>query len=114
MQQRFADALRISLQSAFGVEAPSTLTDEEKCAVLGGKPTVEELCHRLRKGRYRNIIVMVGAGVSVAAGIPDFRSPGAGLYDNLKKYKLPSPQVSTNLAQFFHTPLQPSLSVALF
>ena len=27
-----------------------------------------------------------------AAGIPDFRSPGTGLYDNLQKYNLPSPQ----------------------
>ena len=28
----------------------------------------------------------------LAAGIPDFRSPGTGLYDNLQKYDLPSPQ----------------------
>jgi hypothetical protein len=27
-----------------------------------------------------------------AAGIPDFRSPGTGLYDNLQKYNLPDPQ----------------------
>lgn len=27
-----------------------------------------------------------------AAGIPDFRSPGTGLYDNLQKYNLPNPQ----------------------
>ena len=29
--------------------------------------------------------------MSVAAGIPDFRSPGTGLYDNLAKYELPKP-----------------------
>lgn len=28
----------------------------------------------------------------VAAGIPDFRSPGTGLYDNLQQYNLPHPQ----------------------
>ena len=28
----------------------------------------------------------------LAAGIPDFRSPGTGLYDNLQKYDLPDPQ----------------------
>ena len=27
-----------------------------------------------------------------AAGIPDFRSPGSGLYDNIQKYELPHPQ----------------------
>ena len=27
-----------------------------------------------------------------AAGIPDFRSPGTGLYDNLQQYDLPHPQ----------------------
>ena len=40
----------------------------------------------------KNIVVMTGAGLSTAAGIPDFRSPGTGLYDNLQKYDLPSPQ----------------------
>ena len=30
--------------------------------------------------------------MSVAAGIPDFRSPGTGLYSKLEKYKLPYPE----------------------
>ena len=34
---------------------------------------------------------MSGAGISVAAGIPDFRSEGTGLYHNLQKYGLPRP-----------------------
>lgn len=34
---------------------------------------------------------MIGLS-SVAAGIPDFRSPGTGLYDNLQKYDLPYPE----------------------
>jgi hypothetical protein len=29
---------------------------------------------------------------SVSAGIPDFRTPGTGLYDNLQKYDLPYPE----------------------
>ena len=37
----------------------------------------------------KNILILSGAGVSVAAGIPDFRTPGTGLYDNLQKYSLP-------------------------
>ena len=48
----------------------------------------------------RNIIVMAGAGISVSAGIPDFRTPGTGLYDNLAKYKLPEPAAVFNIDFF--------------
>lgn len=33
--------------------------------------------------KFENVIVMLGAGASTSAGIPDFRSPG-GLYDQLR------------------------------
>ena len=51
-----------------------------------------------------NIVVMCGAGISVSAGIPDFRSPGTGLYDNLQKYDLPSPQSIFELSYFREKP----------
>ena len=51
------------------------------------------MCKHLQGlGRPANIIVMTGAGLSTSAGIPDFRTPGTGLYDNLEKYGLPEPQ----------------------
>lgn len=52
----------------------------------------------------RDIVVMGGAGMSTAAGIPDFRSPGTGLYDNLQKYDLPHPQAIFELAYFRERP----------
>lgn len=44
------------------------------------------------KCKGKRIIVMTGAGISVAAGIPDFRSPETGLYNKLQKYNLPRPE----------------------
>ena len=39
-------------------------------------------------------------GISTAAGIPDFRSPGTGLYDNLQKYDLPYAEAIFDIAYF--------------
>ncbi|HMB02002.1 MAG TPA: Sir2 family NAD-dependent protein deacetylase [Spirochaetota bacterium] len=52
----------------------------------------------------RNIIVLTGAGISTASGIPDFRTPGTGLYDNLAKYQLPYPEAVFTLGYFKKNP----------
>jgi len=52
----------------------------------------------------QHVIVMVGAGLSVSAGIPDFRTPGTGLYDNLQKYDLPYPEAIFDLGFFRSKP----------
>lgn len=39
-----------------------------------------------------------------AAGIPDFRSPGTGLYHNLKAYNLPHPMAIFSIDYFVHKP----------
>ena len=112
VHRRFGEALAISLSSAFGGEPPNTLTQEEKEAVFGRRPTVKELCKRLKAGSYKDIIVMAGAGISVAAGIPDFRSPGSGLYDSLdlKRYGIPSPQAIFDI-EFFRKNPEPFFKV---
>ena len=43
---------------------------------------------------------MTGAGISTSAGIPDFRSPGTGLYSQLEKYNLPYPQAIFEINYF--------------
>ena len=41
------------------------------------------LAEGIRNGEWKNMVVLVGAGISCGAGIPDFRSPG-GMYDSLR------------------------------
>eukprot|EP00826_Nyctotherus_ovalis_P064253 TRINITY_DN9420_c0_g2_i1.p1 TRINITY_DN9420_c0_g2~~TRINITY_DN9420_c0_g2_i1.p1 ORF type:complete len:267 (-),score=94.63 TRINITY_DN9420_c0_g2_i1:90-890(-) len=47
---------------------------------------------------------MVGAGLSVSAGIPDFRSPGSGIYSKLQEYNLPFPEAIFQLSFFKQNP----------
>jgi NAD-dependent deacetylase sirtuin 2 len=44
---------------------------------------VDGIAEYILSGKCKNIVFLTGAGVSVGAGIPDFRSPG-GMYDTLK------------------------------
>eukprot|EP00873_Tetraselmis_striata_P007124 jgi/Tetstr1/427388/TSEL_017552.t1 len=55
-------------------------------------------------GKARKVVVMCGAGISVSAGIPDFRTPGTGLYDNLQKYDLPHPEAVFDIDYFRGNP----------
>jgi len=53
----------------------------------------------------KKILVVTGAGVSTAAGVPDFRSPGTGLYDNLQKFNLPDPMAVFDIDYFRGDPV---------
>ncbi|XP_066561509.1 NAD-dependent protein deacetylase sirtuin-3 [Amia ocellicauda] len=59
----------------------------------------------------KNIIVVAGAGISTASGIPDFRTPGTGLYANMKKYNIPYPEAIFDI-DFFTCDPQPFYSLA--
>jgi hypothetical protein len=71
---------------------PRTLTPPYRPIPVLADASIEAFAsHILAKG-CRRIIVMTGAGISTSCGIPDFRSPGTGLYANLSKYNLPYPE----------------------
>jgi len=65
---------------------------------------LEQLAKVIESGKSKKILVLCGAGVSTGAGIPDFRSPGTGLYDNLKKYGLPYPEAIFELNYYRKRP----------
>jgi len=73
------------------------------------QPTLQEttlsgIATYIKNNQCKNIIVMTGAGISVAAGIPDFRSPKTGLYDSLDKYNLPYKEAIFDIEYFRENP----------
>ncbi|BFU21059.1 Sir2 family transcriptional regulator, putative [Entamoeba histolytica HM-1:IMSS-B] len=65
---------------------------------------VKGVAKYIRKNHVKNIIALVGAGMSTTAGIPDFRSPRTGLYFNLQKYNLPYPEAVFDMNYFPSNP----------
>lgn len=64
---------------------------------------IAELVNNGKIGK-NSIIVLVGAGMSTPAGIPDFRSPDSGIYANLSKYKLTHPEDVFKISYFKNNP----------
>ncbi|CCM03508.1 uncharacterized protein FIBRA_05642 [Fibroporia radiculosa] len=58
----------------------------------------------MKSSECRNVFVMLGAGVSTSAGIPDFRSPETGLYANLARLNLPYPEAVFEINFFRENP----------
>ncbi|KAG8985666.1 Sir2 histone deacetylase Hst2 [Tulasnella sp. 427] len=78
--------------------------------VLPGDPIVLEgrdipsVAKFLKSDECKNVFLMVGAGISTSAGIPDFRSPDTGLYANLAKLHLPYPEAVFDIRYFSQNP----------
>ncbi|CAB9510875.1 protein deacetylase sirtuin-2 [Seminavis robusta] len=82
-----------------------------KAHATGLHASLESLAQGLAQHKYENVVVVLGAGVSVNAGIPDFRSPGTGLYSKLEDLQLPYPEAIFELVYFRKNP-QPFVNVA--
>ena len=59
---------------------------------------IKGLAGYIKNGYAKKILILTGAGISVKSGIPDFRSPGTGIYDNIKKYGILKPDLLFNRA----------------
>ncbi|KAN0041115.1 hypothetical protein ACTFIV_003651 [Dictyostelium citrinum] len=86
------------------IVAPSEQEEPEEEPSVLKKPTIEEIAKYINSDKCKNIIVMTGAGISVAAGIPDFRSPKTGLYEKLDKYDLPYREAIFDIEYFKKNP----------
>ncbi|SCV74328.1 BQ2448_6760 [Microbotryum intermedium] len=81
---------------------PTALAKTFPDVAPGKRPGLKHVAQLIKQGKAKNIIA--GAGISTAAGIPDFRSPETGLYANLEKYNLPYPEAIFDIDYFLEKP----------
>ncbi|XP_072290956.1 NAD-dependent protein deacetylase sirtuin-3 [Eucyclogobius newberryi] len=99
----------LSQMSVTGLER--IITPEKGERSHGGPSGLEAVVRLINLGRCKNVVVVAGAGISTASGIPDFRTPGTGLYANLAQYNMPQPESIFNIDYFTDDPL-PFFSLA--
>jgi len=67
------------------------------------KFSIQQLVDGLISKQFKKVCFLTGAGISVAAGIPDFRTPGVGLYAKIRELNIPSlpePELLFNIEIF--------------
>lgn len=98
----FADMYGALCRAKFPAEAvPEPVAPAAAAAAAPPSLTRSELISGLKSKRFNKVLVVSGAGISRAAGIPDFRSPD-GLYATLRTYgvDVPTPTAVFSLDYF--------------
>ncbi len=82
----------------------STINSRQVTSAPSNSYTLENLINEIVSKKFKKILVLTGAGISTPSGIPDFRTPNTGIYDNLAKFNVPYPEAIFEKEYFRRNP----------
>jgi NAD-dependent deacetylase sirtuin 3 len=91
---------RASSKSASSINT----VNSRKASATSGIYNLDCLINDIINRKFKKVLVLTGAGISTPSGIPDFRTPGTGIYDNLEKFKVPYPEAIFEKEYFRRNP----------
>ncbi|PFH60221.1 hypothetical protein XA68_11286 [Ophiocordyceps unilateralis] len=85
-------------------QGESTLVDDSVSPQSLSARTLAAVASYINSPPRKRVVVLTGAGISTAAGIPDFRSPETGIYSNLARFNLPQAEAVFDISYFRQKP----------